>query len=146
MVDNAHHAGIYVSAHPIEGLDFYAGYTYNAPEDDLFIASEMGAVNFSMSYEHDCGFYCAVDYNSDFEDALYAGLCFGYNINDNWAAEVTTTAEAKYSDFANGEFCVNPWAIWTINEKHSLAFGPEFYFAEGGFTDLTFPVKWVYKF
>ena len=144
--DSAYRAGAYISCAPVDGLNIYAGYTYNTPDDDLFIPdSEWGAVNFSLSYENS-GFYCAVDYNSSLLDAMYAGLLLGYNINDNWAVEVTTTTETCYSDFGNGVFCVNPWAIWSINENHELSFGPEFYFGDGNFTDFTFPVKWIYKF
>ncbi|MDD7416136.1 MAG: hypothetical protein SPI86_10285 [Treponemataceae bacterium] len=142
-VTNPYHAGFYASVTPISDLSIYAGYTYNAPEGDLYITADH-AVNLSVSYEIN-DFYCAADYNTDFDDNFYTGLLAGYVVDD-FDISLCLTGVSSYSDFVAGEFCINPGCSWQINDNHSFAFGVDVNFAGGAWDSIDIPLEWVFKF
>ncbi|MCR5699264.1 MAG: hypothetical protein K6G52_06445 [Treponemataceae bacterium] len=141
-VDNPYHAGIYASCAPVAGLSLYAGYTYNAPEGDLYIEADH-AINFSASYEAG-DFYCGADYNTDMGENLYTGVLFGYVVED-FDISLCATAVAEYEAFAEGEFCIAPGCTWQINDNHSFGFGVDINFAGGAWDSIDIPLEWCFS-
>lgn len=143
-VTNPFHAGIYASCTPISDLNFYVGYTYNAPSDDLYIVADH-ALNFSVSYEVG-DFYCAADYNTDLAfESFYTGLLLGY-VYEDFDFSVALTGETEYAAFVEGDFCIAPCFSWDINDHHNISVGVDVNFSGAAWDSIDIPLEWVYRF